>query len=588
MSSFTPPVCVSSSLLFPSLAAAPAGAAPVVPLGPAPLSVAPALARSMLSSQSPAGPPFFPSTPPAALSTVSAAQLAALFKSTPASTQMLMQHLLPSLVNSTHPLALPALTVAGKVAGEQAEHKQRQVVRVQAVNGEAQQHLPNGNGSALVISLKEDSERRRVWEKNVMAYLTAPVASSLDDPETASSSSSSRSMSSSADLNSESPADSSTDHSSASAPPTPLSADPEESASSSTSASTASSSSSPDHSPLLESAKHDILSPPAIGLLKEADGPSSMSAVGKLLLSSSESRFGLEDGLDDELGSLSPPAVYTPRRRGSFTVGGRNKVDEYEPLDALAYLHSLTSTPCSSASSRLLTPLGASTPSSAGQPLSAMTSMFSRPAMLHQPITAASTSVRAVLDEVIDRVPLRDMQVLHHYYEQQRPHAHRRASLYTMAASSSTSAVSEVAALWEVQQRTIAAKLHHSNTQQQQQPQDSDGDTAPIIVKQSEQYADVPSARSSSKRKRKRKPPVDSTNKQARVSSDRRKERSKNEAKENRPPQQCEQCRRQQANSDYGTGRFCGPTCARTFSIKKRSARNINKLQLRGSTRMPL
>ena len=315
------------------------------------------------------------------------------------------------------------------------------------------------------------------------------------------------------------------------------------------------------HSPVLESATHEVPSPPPIGPLKELHArSSSLHNVGMLLFASPDHRFGLDNAMN-EFGNLSPQAVFTPPRRGSLSDTGR-KADEREPLDALAYLQSLTSTPCSSSSSGL-SPPGVDTPSTPIRP----TLPLSAGLDVHQSLTAASMNDET--DSHHSRAPLRELH--HHQYQQQyRQQLNPRGSLYTVTTVAPSVPAAEMAALHAIQQRTIAAKLTGSNTQQPSS-NESDGEAAAINVKQPLHQQSRTSRSAVSKRKRTKKKSLSGKKSRSESNIDRRCA-AKDSEKENKRPQQCEQCHRKQANTEYGTGRFCGPTCARTFSITKRSA----------------
>lgn len=454
-------------------------------------------------------------------------------------------------INPVLPPAVPAVTLSLPPPASRGVEGQKQQAMVAA------EVWQNAHSSGLVISLKEDSERRRRWETSQRQFHAAFTVSAPQSEGDRAAAPSPPQESARQSLDTVA-----ADGDTSSSPPSPLSADM--AVSSSSASSSAVSSSMPDNSLLLGAANHEMHSPPPIGLLKEIDArSSSLPIVGKLLLASPEHCFGLDDGLD-ELDCLSPPAVYTPPRRGSF-CGAVRKADEHEPLDALAYLQSLTSTPCSSNSSYQLTPPGG-TPST---PLPSLPLTFAGTLIQH--------SVAAIRTGEVDkgRTPLCEISSQHihprHQQQQRQQLRHRRSSLYTLSTDNAT-AVAEAAALQSVQQRTIAAKLQDCDIHQLPSD-DSDGEAADIIVRQPAQHTGNQTRKAASKRKRKRSRPA-ASNKPASGSSSERRRKSKESEKENRSPQQCEQCHRRQADSGYGTGRFCGAKCARTYSIKQRSDNN--------------
>ena len=399
---------------------------------------------------------------------------------------------------------------------------QQQVVLGRAVRRAA-------HATELVISLQEDSERKRWLDISQMLsqYASPPAQIGL-----------------------------SADGSAASSPPSPSSADT--AMSSTGSASTgATVSSAVGHSPSLGGFRHEVHSPPPIGLLKEIDPRSfSLPTSGALLLASPEPRFGFDDGIDD----LSPPPVYTPPRRGSFD-GGERKGDEHEPLDALAYLHSLASTPCSTSSYGLPT-LGAGAASAFLPPQLPTLPPF--PASVVLPSYSA-TNGHDLVDDHSDRMPLRDLQRHTHQPQRHRHVQSRRASQYTLADSAmDASAATGMAAFRAVQPRTIAAKLTAGNGNQ---PSSYEEAAAIIVRQETLRQSGLRSRDAAGKRKRVRKSATGTT---AGRSTDRTRT-ARDDEKENRPPQKCEQCHRKHADSIYGTGRFCGSKCARTYSITKRS-----------------
>ena len=509
--------------------------APVIPLGPVePLDAATYLPSSLLRAN-----PFAWSSS----SSTDAMELPALLAAHENTHSDLMLHLaVPSA--AAQPLAYPVARTNNHTSMQ--EQRQQVVVGAEVMDA--------AYSSRLVISLKEDSERRRHREsiqRQAQTALAASLAQSDGDGIGASTRL----------ANTWGAADGGT----AFSPPSPLSADTAVSTSSSSTANV--SSSMPDHSPQFQAVKNEMHSPPpAIGLLNEGDLRSiSLPAVGKTLLASPDYRFSLDDGLE-EFGDLSPPAMYTTPRRGSL-CGGSCKTEQHEPLNALAYLHSLASTPCSSASSYQLTPTG--TPST---PLATLPGMFSGGVMAQ---SLAAVRATEVPNEYKSSASFREIRALYAQRfdqpQQQQQLEHRRPSLYTVA-TSNTVAAAEVAVLQAVQQRTIAAKLKDSDINQQPSS-DSEGEAAPIIVRQPVHQQASGSKKTTSKRKRKRKRAI-STSKPSSGSSSERRRRSRDSDKENRPPQKCEQCHRRQADSGYGTGRFCGSKCARTYSINKRSHRH--------------
>ena len=510
----------------------PVSSAPVAPLGPADWLTSAAGTAS-------APPSSLLLFSPLSWSSSSFATAAPIVLAQPAPLQALPADI-TQLLSRLQPLTVPAMTVA---IGRTATVQQQLVARAAAVH------------DGLVISLKEDSERRR--ERETSQRQTRVVSSAqllLSEGDEAASPRPSGSAS-------HPPSDIAADGGQASSPPPSLSEDTLAASASSSSTSTVLPSL-PVHSPALGADKAEVSSPPTIGLLKEPDATVASLPAGGKLLASSDLHFGLDDDVD-ELSSLSPPAVFTPPRRGSF-CGGARRTHDHEPLDALAYLQSLTSTPCSSQSDQSMSP-GAVSPSSLTSipPLATASSLLSRPAA-SQPLTAVTAS--DVLRHYQFRAPLRDIQnELQHYAAHIDGQQHRRVSLYTVAASDADATIAKLAALRAVQQRTIAAKLRDSDICQQPSD-DSDGEAAAIIVRQPLHAIDGTSQRTTSKPNRKRKRSTAGSE-----SRTNRKRKVKDSAKEDRPPQQCEQCWRRQADSAYGTGRFCGPKCARTYSINKRS-----------------
>ena len=412
----------------------------------------------------------------------------------------------------------PTRPSAGRAGGEE----QRAVVVATEVDEE-----PYASG--LVISLKEDSERRQQREAAQQTSTETESACTTDDGA-------------------------------ASVPSSPESADTADSANTCPSGAC---SSMPGHAPLLASpivrgVPHDMHSPPPIGLLKESDvRSSSLPVLGRVLLASPQPRFGLDDVMDD-FANLSPRSLHTPPRRGSYSASEQHcSVEEHEPLDALAYLHSLTSTPRSSSSYEL-------TPSSAGTPSTPARVLLPSLPPLFTTSTAHPLTAAAVPSGRHDRVPFH----VHYLHAMRQPH--RRTSLYTVADATSVAAVAQAAALQAIQQRTIAAKLTASSDGRHQADEER-GDEQPIIVRQPLEQTNGRKSSAAPKHTPKRKRTAVKSKSRKAGSGGRGSRAARESEKENRRPQQCEQCHRKQADTTYGTGRFCGPKCARTFSITKRS-----------------
>ena len=106
--------------------------------------------------------------------------------------------------------------------------------------------------------------------------------------------------------------------------------------------------------------------------------------------------------------------------------------------------------------------------------------------------------------------------------------------------------------------RTIAARLTEGST-------GSDSDERPIIVSQ---QSEEPQQQ---RRKRSRGARRSAVPKKRRARAGSNKENSASRSRQRQDGDiQCEHCGTRAADPEYGTGRFCGPKCARTFSIEKR------------------